>query len=62
MARKWEAVREIKNEVIKKEILKIGEKDTEARKLERQEKQILERLRKTHIKQEEAIKEIQIIF
>jgi len=50
MARKWEAVREIKNEVIKKEILKIGEKDTEARKLERQEKQILERLRKTHIK------------
>ena len=45
MARKWVAVRELKEQVIKSEIIKIGEKDAEARRLEKQEKRILERLR-----------------
>ena len=44
--------------VIKQEIVKIGEKDSEARKLEKHEQRILKRLRETHIKQQEAIGEI----
>ena len=50
-AQKWAQVRQQKDEVIKQEIIKIGEKDSEARKLEKQEQKILKRLRETHIKQ-----------
>lgn len=45
--------------MIKQEIIKIGERDSEARRLERQEQKILKRLRQTHQKQQEAIQEIQ---
>lgn len=49
-AQKWNNVRNIKDQVIKAEIMKIGEKDTEAKRLERQEQKILKRLRQTHMK------------
>ena len=61
-AQKWAQVRQQKDEVIKNEIIKIGEKDSEAKKLERYEQKILKRLRQTHMKQQEAIHEIQNIF
>lgn len=61
-AQKWAQVRQYKDDIIKAEILKIGEKDSEARKLERYEQKILKRLRETHLKQQEAIEEIQMIF
>ncbi len=48
--------------MIKQEIIKIGEKDSEARRLEKYEQRILKRLRQTHQKQQEAIEEIQGIF
>jgi len=57
-AQKWAQVRQQKDEVIKNEIIKIGEKDSEAKKLERYEQKILKRLRQTHMKQQEAIHEI----
>ena len=43
-------MRKYKEEVIKNEIIRIGEKDIEARRLEKREKQILKRLRETHSK------------
>lgn len=57
-AEKWAAVRQQKDEAIKQEIIKIGAKDSEAKKLERYEQRILRRLRQTHVKQQEAINEI----
>ena len=48
---KWAAVREQKDEVIKQELLRIGTKDSEARKLERYEQKLLKRLKETHLKQ-----------
>ena len=42
---KCENVRKIKEDIIRNEIIKIGAKDIEARKLEKKEKQILKRLR-----------------
>lgn len=51
LAQKWIAVRQQKDEVIKSEIIKIGEKDSEAKRLEKQEQRILKRLRQTHLKQ-----------
>ena len=47
-AQKWAQVRMQKDQVIKQEIIKIGERDSEARRLERQEQKILKRLRQTH--------------
>ena len=47
-AEKWAAVRQQKDEAIKQEIIKIGAKDSEAKKLERYEQRILRRLRQTH--------------
>lgn len=47
---------------MKAEIAKIGIKGQEARKLENLETEILKRLRDTHVKQQEAIEEIQNIF
>eukprot|EP00353_Schmidingerella_taraikaensis_P016782 CAMPEP_0185600696 /NCGR_PEP_ID=MMETSP0436-20130131/590_1 /TAXON_ID=626734 ORGANISM="Favella taraikaensis, Strain Fe Narragansett Bay" /NCGR_SAMPLE_ID=MMETSP0436 /ASSEMBLY_ACC=CAM_ASM_000390 /LENGTH=61 /DNA_ID=CAMNT_0028230457 /DNA_START=749 /DNA_END=934 /DNA_ORIENTATION=- len=44
-AQKWANVRNIKDQVIKQEIIKIGEKDSEAKRLERHEQKILKRLR-----------------
>ena len=61
-AEKWAAVRQQKDEAIKQEIIKIGAKDSEAKRLERYEQRILKRLRQTHVKQQEAIEEIQTIF
>ena len=48
--------------MIKHEIMKIGEKDSEARRLERYEQRILKRLHQTHLKQKQAIEEIHTIF
>lgn len=52
----------MKEQAIRDEIMKIGAKDIEAKKLERREKRILNRLRETHSKQQDAIEEIQQIF
>ena len=62
VAEKWQKVRQLKEDQIRAEIIKIGEKDSEARKLEKHEQKILKRLRETHEKQQEAIEEIQAIF
>ena len=43
-------MKKLKEELIKQEIIRIGEKDIEARKLEKREKEILRRLRDTHTK------------
>ena len=48
MNNKQDNVRRIKDDIIRNEIIRIGEKDVEARKLEKKEKQILKRLRETH--------------
>ena len=45
---KWAAVREQKDEVIRQELLMIGTKDNEAKKLERYEQKLLKRLKETH--------------
>ena len=42
--------------------MRIGAKDSEARKLERYEQKILKRLKLTHLKQQDAIEQIQGIF
>ena len=44
-------VRQLKDDQIRAEIIKIGEKDSEARKLEKREQKILKRLKQTHEKQ-----------
>ena len=49
-AKKWAEVRQQKDEAIKSEIIRIGEKDNEARRLEKYEQRILKRLRQTHVK------------
>ena len=51
VADKSALVRQLKDEAIKQEIIKIGEKDNEARRLEKYERRILKRLRETHLKQ-----------
>ena len=56
---KCAAVRQQKDEVIRQEIAMIGERDSEVRKLERYEQQLLKRLQMTHLKQQEAIEQIQ---
>ena len=48
--------------IIQEEIIKIGAKDCEAKKLERKEQSILKRLRETHTRQKEAIEEVYNIF
>ena len=62
MADKMQKVRQLKDDQIRAEIIKIGEKDSEARKLEKKEQKILKRLKQTHERQQEAIEEIQQIF
>ena len=47
---RWQKVRQLKEDMIRAEIIKIGEKDSEARKLEKHEQKILKRLRETHEK------------
>ena len=62
MSDRWQKVQAVKQDQIRNEILKIGEKDSEARKLEKLEQKILKKLRDTHMKQQEAIDEISAIF
>ena len=47
--RKLASVRKLKDDQIRQEILKIGEKDLEARKLEKKEQKVLKRLKETHL-------------
>lgn len=54
--------KKMKEDVIREEILKISENDFLTKKLEKKEKKILQRLKETHMKQKEAIEEIQRIF
>ena len=62
MSDRWQRVQQVKQDQIRNEIIKIGEKDSEARKLEKLEQKILKKLRDTHAKQQEAIDEISAIF
>lgn len=52
----------MKDQAIRKEIAIINKKDGEARRLEQTESEILKRLRETHVRQQQAIQEIQEIF
>ena len=58
LSQKHLTVMRMKEQAIREEILRIGEKDLEAKNLEKREKKILKRLRETHSKQQEAIEEI----
>ncbi len=52
----------LKASQIKEEILKITVKDSEARKLERKEDNIIKRLKETHALQQETLSQIQEVF
>jgi hypothetical protein len=52
----------LKEEMIQKENKMIIKKDKEARKLEILEAEVLKRLRDTHVKQQQALEQIQTIF
>ena len=62
MSDRWQRVQAGKQDQIRSEIIKIGEKDSEASKLEKLEQKILKKLRDTHAKQQDAIDEISAIF
>lgn len=62
LVNKLENQKSIKTNQISKEAKIISKKEKEARKLEQLEAEVLQRLRDTHIKQQEAIEEIQEIF
>jgi len=62
IVQKWVKARQYKEDMIRAEILRISKKDQEARKLEYFESEILKRLRDTHIRQQQAIDEITLIF
>lgn len=62
MVNKLESQRLQKTDQIGKEGRVILKKDKEVRKLEILESEVLKRLRDTHIKQQQAIEEIQEIF
>ena len=47
-AQKWAKANMKRDAIIQEEIIKIGAKDCEAKKLERKEQSILKRLRETH--------------
>lgn len=55
-------VRLLKATQIKEEIQKISKKDSEARKLEKKEDNLLKRLKETHELQKETLSQIQDIF
>ena len=61
-AENWLKAQQLKEETIKKEIAIINKKDDEARKLGLHESEILKRLRETHIRQQQALQEIQDMF
>ena len=61
-AQKWAKANMKRDAIIQEEIIKIGAKDSEAKKLERKEQSILKRLRETHTRQKEAIEEVYNIF
>ena len=61
-AQKWAKANMKRDAIIQEEIIKIGAKDCEAKKLERKEQSILKRLRETHTRQKEAIEEVYNIF
>lgn len=62
LVNKLESNKSQKTNQISKEAKIISKKEKEAKKLEQLESEVLQRLRDTHIKQQEAIEEIQNIF
>ena len=59
---RWENVRKHKETELITEIKKMNQKEKDAKKLENLEAKILKRLKDTHLKQQQAIEEIQNIF
>lgn len=62
LAQKIQKQQNLKDNQITKEKKIISKKEREARKLEALESDVLKRLRDTHVRQQEAIEEIQNIF